>query len=177
MTDDLVSTCRADRRAEHVTEPGLDRDVDPAPDDHSDDRVLYLEDDETGRPLEIMTVPLEDGELVIHAMDRPSLSDAGDSPQVRFRLPAAIGQKRWCSPPVRARPSRSSRVTPSRLRPVVATGPEQPSRLGQGTVGMFTTATSIPEFRRATAACRSETCANVNRFLTVSGLPLFREMP
>jgi hypothetical protein len=34
----------------------------PAPDDHSDD-------DETGRPLEIMTVPIEDGELVIHAMD------------------------------------------------------------------------------------------------------------
>ena len=29
----------------------------------------YLGDDETGRPLEIMTVPLEDGELVIHVMD------------------------------------------------------------------------------------------------------------
>lgn len=28
MPDDLVRTCRADRRAEHVTEPGLDRDVD-----------------------------------------------------------------------------------------------------------------------------------------------------
>jgi hypothetical protein len=41
----------------------------PAPDDHSDDRILYLGDDETGRPLEIMTVPIEDGELVIHAMD------------------------------------------------------------------------------------------------------------
>jgi type I site-specific restriction-modification system R (restriction) subunit len=28
VPDDLMSTCRADRRAEHVTEPGLDRDVD-----------------------------------------------------------------------------------------------------------------------------------------------------
>jgi len=40
-----------------------------APDEQSDDRILYLGDDETGRPLEVMTVPLEDGELVIHAMD------------------------------------------------------------------------------------------------------------
>jgi hypothetical protein len=41
----------------------------PAPDDQSDDRILYLGDDETGRPLEIVTVPIEDDELVIHAMD------------------------------------------------------------------------------------------------------------
>ncbi|MGH3922823.1 MAG: hypothetical protein ACRDTT_08150 [Pseudonocardiaceae bacterium] len=41
----------------------------PPPDDHSDDRILYLGDDQTGRPLEVMTVPVEDGELVIHAMD------------------------------------------------------------------------------------------------------------
>ncbi len=41
----------------------------PAPDGRSDDRSLYLGDDETGRALEVLTVPLEDGELVIHAMD------------------------------------------------------------------------------------------------------------
>ena len=34
----------------------------PAPDDHSDDRILCLGDDETGRPLEMMTVPIENGE-------------------------------------------------------------------------------------------------------------------
>lgn len=41
----------------------------PAEDDHDDDRTLHLGDDETGRALEVLTVPIEDGELVIHAMD------------------------------------------------------------------------------------------------------------
>lgn len=40
-----------------------------APDAHPDDRTLYLGDDGTGRALEVLTVPIEDGELVIHAMD------------------------------------------------------------------------------------------------------------
>lgn len=56
-------------RAQHVIDNPLIVFRIPAPDDHSDDRILYLGDDEAGRPLEIMTVPLEDGELVIHAMD------------------------------------------------------------------------------------------------------------
>ncbi len=56
-------------RAQHVIDNPLVIFRIPAPDDHSDDRILYLGDDETGRPLEIMTVPIEDGELVIHAMD------------------------------------------------------------------------------------------------------------
>ncbi len=41
----------------------------PAPDGHSDDRTPYLGDDQAGRALEVLTVPIEDGELVIHAMD------------------------------------------------------------------------------------------------------------
>lgn len=41
----------------------------PAPDDHTADRTLYLGDDGTGRALEVLTVPIEGGELVIHAMD------------------------------------------------------------------------------------------------------------
>lgn len=41
----------------------------PATDDQSDNRTLYLGDDETGRALEVLTVPIEGGELVIHAMD------------------------------------------------------------------------------------------------------------
>ncbi len=41
----------------------------PAPDAYSDDRTLYLGDDGSGRALEVLTVPIEDGELVIHAMD------------------------------------------------------------------------------------------------------------
>ena len=40
-----------------------------APDIDSDDRTLYLGDDETGRALEVLTVPIDNGELVIHAMD------------------------------------------------------------------------------------------------------------
>jgi hypothetical protein len=40
-----------------------------APDGDSDNRTLYLGDDHTGRALEILTVPIEGGELVIHAMD------------------------------------------------------------------------------------------------------------
>ncbi len=57
-----------------VTGPACDRNPllafrIPAPDDHSDDRILYLGDDETGRALEVLTVLMEDGELVIHAMD------------------------------------------------------------------------------------------------------------
>lgn len=40
-----------------------------AADDHSDDRTLYLGDDETCRAFEVLTVPIEDGELVIHVMD------------------------------------------------------------------------------------------------------------
>ncbi|MGH3832103.1 MAG: hypothetical protein ACRDRS_16935 [Pseudonocardiaceae bacterium] len=45
------------------------QDWHPALDCHSDDRTLYLGDDQTGRALEVLTVPPEDGELVIHAMD------------------------------------------------------------------------------------------------------------
>lgn len=42
----------------------------PAPTAAQDDRTLYVGDDQTGRALEVLTVPLEGGGLlVVHAMD------------------------------------------------------------------------------------------------------------
>jgi hypothetical protein len=53
----------------------------PSPDGQTPERLLYLGDDHTGRPLEVVTVAVGDGELVIHAMDlrakyRPSYEQA-----------------------------------------------------------------------------------------------------
>jgi hypothetical protein len=56
-------------RVRHVVEKPYAVFTIPAPDDQSDDRTLYLGDDPTGRALEVLTVPIEGGELVIHVMD------------------------------------------------------------------------------------------------------------
>lgn len=56
-------------RVRHVIEHSIIAFQVPAEEDQDDDRTLYLGDDETGRVLEVLTVPIEDGELVIHAMD------------------------------------------------------------------------------------------------------------
>lgn len=56
-------------RVRHVVENPLSVLRVPALDKDGDDRMLYLGDDGTGRVLEVVTVPIEDGELVIHAMD------------------------------------------------------------------------------------------------------------
>ncbi len=56
-------------RVRHVIDNPLVTFQIPAPDDHTADRTLYLGDDGTGRALEVLTVPIEGGELVIHAMD------------------------------------------------------------------------------------------------------------
>jgi hypothetical protein len=53
-------------------------------------------------------------DLVPARIGRPSLSDAGDSLQVRFRLPAATRAEAAALAARTARPSHSSRVTPSR---------------------------------------------------------------
>ncbi|MBA2325005.1 MAG: hypothetical protein H0V92_13670 [Pseudonocardiales bacterium] len=56
-------------RVRHVIEQPIAVFRVPAPDELSDERTLYLGDDESGRALEVLTVPIEDGQLVIHAMD------------------------------------------------------------------------------------------------------------
>lgn len=59
-----------ERRVRHVIEHPLVSYLVPAPTEEQDDRTLYLGDDHTGRALEVLTVPLEDGGLlVVHAMD------------------------------------------------------------------------------------------------------------
>jgi hypothetical protein len=57
-------------RVRYVIEHPLVSYVVPAPTGTQDDRTLYLGDDLTGRALEVMTVPLAGGGLlVVHAMD------------------------------------------------------------------------------------------------------------
>ena len=59
-----------ERRVRHVIEHPLVHYIVPAPTPAQDDRTLYLGDDETGRTLEVMTVPLAGGGLLlVHAMD------------------------------------------------------------------------------------------------------------
>lgn len=57
-------------RVRHVIEHPLVCYLVPAPTEDQDDRTLYLGDDHTGRALEVLTVPLAGGGLlVVHAMD------------------------------------------------------------------------------------------------------------
>lgn len=59
-----------ERRVRHVIEQPLVSYLVPAPTDEQDERTLYLGDDQTGQALEVLTVPLESGGLlVVHAMD------------------------------------------------------------------------------------------------------------
>lgn len=84
------------------------------------DRMLH---DSRGNPIDsdyIDKVSLEAEigyaleELAPVRVGRPSLSEAGDSPQIRFRLPADTVPRQRHLPLVRERLSPSSPVTPSR---------------------------------------------------------------
>ena len=53
------------------------RHLDPEPPDRPDTRVLYIGPNRNGHLLEIVTIPTDTGEIVIHAMNlRPSTQTA-----------------------------------------------------------------------------------------------------